>query len=321
MSVSRTRPDSGRWADCPQTILPGGDPLPAGQAGSDRRGQDQGNETARDRAGLAGAGPVVAADAPAGPTVAVTATSVLRHDASLQLVLSLAAGNDSEGPRALPEEWQAGVGPLAPGAHHLVVVHGIKTRARDRWLPRRSSRRAGRSGLSRHRSTRRPPWSPGRRSPPVPHLAELVVAWPGQLYLARLQRMLECNDTSRPGTSGQRDAPDERRALGVHPRPGDLAGARALDEQAEDRRVRSRRNRYELHVRWRRTFPMSDGDGLDDAHGPGLAGEELAGAIPRCPLLAPGNQHQSSDHGAPPLPVARAADRVRSAVLDEQTGR
>jgi hypothetical protein len=32
-------------------------------------------------------------------------------------------------------------------------------------------------------------------------------------------------------------------------------------------------------------------------------------------------KHQGSDHGAPPLPVARAADRVRSAVLDEQTDR
>jgi len=74
--------DSGRWADCPQTVLPGGDPLPAGQAGSDNRGEDQGQETARDRAGLAGPGPVVAADAPAGPTVAVAATSVPRHDAS-----------------------------------------------------------------------------------------------------------------------------------------------------------------------------------------------------------------------------------------------
>jgi hypothetical protein len=87
---------------CPQTILPNGDPLPAGEAGSDSRGEDQGNETARNRAGLAGAGPVIAADAPAGPTVAVTATSVLRHDASLQLVRSLAAGGDSDGPRALP---------------------------------------------------------------------------------------------------------------------------------------------------------------------------------------------------------------------------
>jgi hypothetical protein len=81
---------------CPQTILPGGDPLPAGQAGRDRRGEDQGKKTARNRAGLAGAGPVVAADAPAGPTVAVAATSVLRL---LQLVLSLAAGGDSAGPR------------------------------------------------------------------------------------------------------------------------------------------------------------------------------------------------------------------------------
>ena len=101
--------------------------------------------------------------------------------------------------------------------------------------------------------------------------------------------MLERNDTTRPGIGGERDAPDERRALGVLPRPGGLVGAWALDEQAEGRRVRIRRNRYELHVCRRRTFPMSDGDGLDDAYSPGVAGEELARAIPRCPLLAPGN--------------------------------
>src|SRR4029450_13896728 len=116
---------------------------------------------------------------------------------------------------------------------------------------------------------------------PVPHLPKLVVAWPRQLYLAGLQWMLERNHTTRPSIGGERDAPDERRALGVLPGPGGLVGARALDEQAEGRRVRIRRNRYELHVRRRRTFPMSDGDGLDEAHSPGVAGEEGAGAIPR----------------------------------------
>jgi hypothetical protein len=89
--------------------------------------------------------------------------------------------------------------------------------------------------------------------------------------------MLERNDTAQTGTSGQRDTPDERRALGVHPRPGGLVGARALDEQAEGRRVRIRRNRYELQVGWRRTFPTSDGDGLDDDHRPGEPGKSSPG--------------------------------------------
>jgi hypothetical protein len=50
--------DSGRWQTAHRPSCPAAT-LPAGQAGSDNGDEDQGEEAARERAGLAGAGPLL----------------------------------------------------------------------------------------------------------------------------------------------------------------------------------------------------------------------------------------------------------------------